>query len=195
MEEQHGWGKQSIANLLNSINSKKTVSLDRFISSLGTRYIAQGTAKLLAKHYVSCENWHNSMIKLQYYETFSELMSIEGIGEKIAESIRSFFSDQQNINMLNNLVSHLKILPMDNNRNSSPLSRKIIVFTGSLSTMDRNESKAKVESLGGKVTSDVSRSTHFLVVGDKPESKYKKALELGIKILTEDQLCKLASFH
>ncbi|APR98598.1 NAD-dependent DNA ligase LigA [Wolbachia endosymbiont of Folsomia candida] len=188
LEAYNGWGPKSIENLLNSINSRRTISLDRFICSLGIRFVGQYVAKLLADYYVSFENWYSSMVKLQNQPY---LNSITGIGEKITGSIRAFFSDQQNINMLNNLASHLKILPVDNNKCSSTLNGKIIVFTGSLLTMDRNEAKAKVESLGGKVTSDVSRSTNFLVVGNKPGSKYKRAMELGVRILTEEELYKM----
>ncbi|WP_168464643.1 NAD-dependent DNA ligase LigA [Wolbachia endosymbiont of Ctenocephalides felis wCfeT] len=192
LEAYNGWGKQSIANLLNSINSRKTISLDRFISSLSIRFIAQGTAKLLAKHYVFFENWQNSMMKLQCYESFSELMSIDGIGEKTAESIRSFFSNQQNVNMLNNLVSHLNILPVDNNKRSSALSGKIIVFTGTLK-MSRDEASNKARSMGAQVSSSVSSKTHFLVVGQNPGSKHKKAVELGIKILREEERLSLVA--
>lgn len=168
---------------MNSINSRRIISLDKFICSLGIRFIGQYVAKMLADYYVSFENWYNSMIKLQSYDSFSELNDIKGVGEKIAESIRSFFSNQQNVNMLNNLVSHLKILPIDNNRNNSSLSGKVIVFTGTLS-MSRKDAQEKAENLGAKVSSEVSRSTSLLVVGDNPGSKYNKALKLGIKILS-----------
>ncbi|WP_168464808.1 NAD-dependent DNA ligase LigA [Wolbachia endosymbiont of Ctenocephalides felis wCfeT] len=188
LQEHHGWGKKSIANLLNSINSRRTISLDRFIHSLGIRFVGQHVAKLLANHYVSFENL---MAKLSNNQVFHELLHIDGIGEKIAESISLFFSEQHNIEMLNELASHLKILPVDNNKRSAAISGKVVVFTGTLLTLSRAEAKKQAESLGAKVASDVSRSTDLLVVGDKPGSKYKKALTLGIKILNEKQWCEM----
>lgn len=88
LQEQYGWGEKLISNLLNSINSRKTVSLDRFIYSLGIRFVGQHVAKLLANHYVSFENL---MAKLSNHQAFSELLCIEGVGEKIAESVSLFF--------------------------------------------------------------------------------------------------------
>ncbi|APR98618.1 NAD-dependent DNA ligase LigA [Wolbachia endosymbiont of Folsomia candida] len=195
LQEHHGWGERSIANLLNSINSRRTISLDKFICSLGIRFIGQYVSKLLADYYVSFENWYNSMVKLQSYDSFSELNEIKGVGEKIAESIRSFFSNQQNVNMLNNLVRHLKITPADNNKRSAAISGKVVVFTGTLLTLSRTEAKEQAESLGAKVSSGVSSNTDFLVVGNEPGSKYKKAMELGIKVLSEEEWCELVNSH
>ncbi|WCR54444.1 MAG: DNA ligase [Wolbachia endosymbiont of Ctenocephalides orientis wCori] len=123
--------------------------------SLGIRFVGEHVAKLLANRYVSFENL---MAKLSNNQAFSDLLCIEGIGEKIAESIRAFFSDQQNINMLNNLVSHLKIFLVANNRNSSSLSGKIVVFTGTLS-ISRKEAQEQAEALGAKVSSSVSTNS------------------------------------
>lgn len=191
LEEQQGWGKQSISNLLHSINSRKVINLDRFMSSLGIRYIAQGTAKLLAKHYVSFKNWQNSIINLQYYEYFSELMSIDTIGEKIAESIMLFFAEERNVKMVNDLASHLTILPVSTHTTHSIFSDKVVVFTGTLLTMERKEAQAKAESLGAKISSSVSVNTDYVIVGENPGAKYKKAIELNVKILSEQEWCEI----
>ncbi|GFQ72357.1 DNA ligase [Trichonephila clavata] len=113
-------------------------------------------------------------------------MSIIGVGEKIIDSLISFFSEKDNVEMVKNLASQLKIESVSANVSNSPLSGKIVVFTGKLSR-ERKEMQAEAESLGGIVSSSVSPKTDFLVVGEKPGSKYKKATELGVKILTEEE--------
>ncbi|WP_353272040.1 NAD-dependent DNA ligase LigA [Wolbachia endosymbiont (group A) of Nomada goodeniana] len=218
-----GWDEKSISNLLKSINSRRVVSLDKFICSLGIRYVGPHVAKLLAKHYQSYENWQSAMAQLSSSvsktskislnpvtkdsannditisltvsvvsdgKTFSELAEISGIGEKKAESLRDFFCEKDNIKMVNDLASQLKIEPVSANVSNSPLSGKIVVFTGKLSR-ERKEMQAEAESLGIKVSSSVSDKTHFVIAGEKPGSKYKKAVELGVKILTEEEWNKL----
>ncbi|WP_353282169.1 helix-hairpin-helix domain-containing protein [Wolbachia endosymbiont (group A) of Aleiodes leptofemur] len=173
-----GWDEKSISNLLKSINSRRVVSLDKFICSLGIRYVGPHVAKLLAKHYGSYENWYSA--------DEEELMSIIGVGEKIIDSLISFFSEKDNVEMVKNLASQLKIEPLSANVSNSPLSGKIVVFTGKLSR-ERKEMQAEAESLGGILSSSVSNKTDFLVVGEKPGSKLEKAKKLGIKILTEEE--------
>ncbi|GFR05438.1 DNA ligase [Trichonephila clavata] len=124
-------------------------------------------------------------------EVLYQLMSINGIGEKITDSLEGFFSDEDNVEMVKNLAAQLTILPVVVHTSNSPLSEKIVVFTGTLLTMERKEAQAKVESLGAIISSSVSSKTDFLVVGEKPGSKYHKALELDVKILTEEEFYKL----
>ncbi|WP_264723640.1 NAD-dependent DNA ligase LigA [Wolbachia endosymbiont (group A) of Cheilosia soror] len=181
LSEQEGWGEKLISNLLNSINSRKTITLEKFISSLGIRLVGSRAAKILANHYKSYDGW---MAQLPYdREAPDKLMSIIGIGEETITSLEEFFSEEDNVEMVKNLASQLKIEPVSAN---SPLSGKIVVFTGKLSR-ERKEMQAEAESLGGIVSSSVSPKTDFLVVGEKPGSKYKKATELGVKILTEEE--------
>lgn len=189
LSELEGWGEKSTSNLLDSINSRKTITLDRFISSLGIRYVGPHVAKVLANHYKSYENW---MIQLSSDDkALYQLMSIIGVGEKIADSLEEFFSDEDNAEMVKNLAAQLTILPVVVHTSNSPLSGKIVVFTGTLLTMERKEAQAKAESLGIKVSSSVSKNTAFLVVGEKPGSKLEKAKKLGVKILTEEKFNKL----
>ncbi|WP_264705190.1 NAD-dependent DNA ligase LigA [Wolbachia endosymbiont (group A) of Gymnosoma rotundatum] len=183
-----GWGKKSVSNLLDSINSRRTVTLEKFISSLAIRYVGPGVAKVLANHYKSYENWYEVMVKLSSDDkALYQLMRIIGVGEKTADSLEEFFSNEDNIEMVNELANQLTILPVSTNTSNSPFSGKTIVFTGTLSTMERKEAQAKAESLGANVSSSVSNKTDIVVVGEKPGSKYQKALELGIKILTEEE--------
>lgn len=191
LEGQSGWGEKSIANLLNSIQSRRVITLDRFIFSLGIRFIGQVAAELLANYYVSYDNWYNSMIELSSDNT--ELVGIDGIGKKGAESLESFFSKEHNIKMLNDLTAYLQILPVNSNSSDSVLNNKIIVFTGKLLAMSRGEAKVRAKTLGAKVSSHLSAKTDYLIAGEKPGSKYKKAVELGVEILDEDQWHKVIS--
>jgi DNA ligase (NAD+) len=191
LEGQSGWDEKSIANLLNSIQSRRVITLDRGIFSLGIRFIGQVAADLLADYYVSYDNWYNSMIELSSDNT--ELVGIDGIGKKGAESLESFFSKEHNIKMLNDLTACLQILPVSSNSSDSVLNNKIIVFTGKLLAMSRGEAKVRAKTLGAKVSSHLSAKTDYLIAGEKPGSKYKKAVELGVEILDEDQWHKVVS--
>ncbi|QOD38139.1 NAD-dependent DNA ligase LigA [Candidatus Wolbachia massiliensis] len=203
LEKQPGWGKKSIANLLGSIQSKRVIALNRFIFSLGIRFIGQVAAELLTNYYVSYDNWYNSMIKLLSDDTklvdtdgviekvaksfVNELVGIDGIGKEAAESLKSFFSKEYNIKMLSDLTNCLQILPANTDSSGSVLNNKIVVFTGKLLTMSRGEAKVKAKTLGARVSLNISAKTDYLIAGKDPGSKYKKAVELGVKILDEDQ--------
>lgn len=187
LSELNGWAEKSVSNLLNSLNSRKTITLEKFISSLGIESVGPSVAKILANHYRSYDSWYETILSYDS-EVPYQLISINGVGEKIADSLEFFFSDENNVKMVNDLVSQLTILPVVSN---SPLSGKIVVFTGKLLTMERKEAQAKIESLGTIVSSSVSPKTDYLVVGEKPGAKYRKALELGIKILSEEEFYKL----
>ncbi|MEC4734840.1 MAG: NAD-dependent DNA ligase LigA, partial [Wolbachia endosymbiont of Halictus tumulorum] len=143
LKEHHGWGEKSIANLLSAIQNRRVITLDRFIFSLGIRFIGQVAAELLANYYVSYDNWYNSMSSNDV-----ELVGIDGIGEKVAESLKSFFSQERNIKMLNDLTAYLQILPVSSNSSDSFLNNKIIVFTGKLRAMSRGEAKVRAKVLG-----------------------------------------------
>ncbi|WP_353281144.1 helix-hairpin-helix domain-containing protein [Wolbachia endosymbiont (group A) of Andrena trimmerana] len=142
LSELNGWAEKSVSNLLNSINSRKTITLEKFISSLGIRFVGPHVAKLLAKHYGSYENWYSA--------DEEELMSIIGVGEETITSLEEFFSDEDNIEMVSDLTNQLTILSVSANVSNSPLSGKIVVFTGKLSR-ERKEAQAKAESLGVKL--------------------------------------------
>ncbi|GKS79318.1 hypothetical protein wHmb_05710 [Wolbachia pipientis] len=109
LSEQRGWDKQSIFNLLHSINSKRTVTLEKFITSLGIKLVGPHVAKLLAKHYQSYENW---MAQLPYDREAPDKLMIIGVGEETITSLEEFFSDEDNVEMVKNLASQLKIEPV-----------------------------------------------------------------------------------
>ncbi|GFR25787.1 DNA ligase [Trichonephila clavata] len=161
------------------IGNRKTITLEKFISSLGIRLVGPRAAKILANHYKSYDGWYEVMAQLPYDREAPDKLMIIGVGEETITSLEEFFSDEDNAEMVNDLASQLKIESVSTNTSSSPFNGKTVVFTGKLSKMERNEAQALMESLGGIVSSSVSPKTDFLVVGEKPGSKYKKAVELG----------------
>jgi len=194
-----GWGKKSVDNLFEAIKKAKNVPLDRFIFSLGIRYLGETTAKLLAKNYISYENFVDKMKKASTVDLIGERSSIEykhfnsidGIGGKTANEILDYFGDEENLKMLQELVKELEIEDFINLRKSGKLEGKIVVFTGSLQNMTRAEAKARAEEMGAKVGGSVSSKTNIVVAGEDSGSKLKKAEELGVKVMSEDEWTKL----
>jgi DNA ligase (NAD+) len=186
------FGSKSAENLFNAINKAKDITLDKFIYSLGIRHIGEVTAKLLAYNYHSFENWRDSMIRCKdhsnYYE---ELMTIDGIGPKVADSLVKFFSEITNLEVVDELAKVLNIKDAENNFKESNIAGKTVVFTGTLVKMTRSEAKAKAESLGAKVAGSVSSKTDYVVAGEEAGSKLKKARELGVNVISEDEWLEL----
>lgn len=190
-----GWGAKSAENLFKSIEEKRRISLDRFIYSLGIPQIGQATAKLLARTYGSFKNWRAQMeMAAASVENpaLAELLSIDGIGPSTAEDLCAFFLEPHNQTVLNELEQELTIQDVAApSHEGSPIVGMSIVFTGTLTKFSREEAKATAESLGAKASSAVSSKTNYVVVGENPGSKAKKAQELGVKMLTEDEWLEL----
>jgi DNA ligase (NAD+) len=191
---REGWGKLSAANLSAAIKTAQTVPLAKFIFALGIRRIGENNAKLLARHYGSFANWRAAMEAATMIGSDArlELGSISGIGPVIATDLAAFFSEGHNLATLDELAAVLTIEDaVAAGGSDSPLAGKVIVFTGTL-TMARPEAKARAEVLGAKVTESVSKKTDFVVVGADAGSKAKKAAELGLRILTEEEFREMA---
>ncbi len=170
------------------------IALARFIFALGIRRIGENNAKLLARHYGTAEAWLAAMVAATEIGSDArlELGSISGIGPSIATELAAFFAQPQNLATIEALRAHLTIEPAATPATSDhALAGKTIVFTGSL-TMARPEAKARAEALGAKVTESVSKKTDYVVVGEDAGSKAKKAAELGLKILNEEEFRTLA---
>ena len=189
LEKREGLGKLSVSNLLNSIESKKRISLDKLIYALGIKQIGENNAKLLALNYNSFENFCSEMEKAndKLSDSFQKLVSIDQIGENIAEDIILFFNTSSNLIMLKKLLNYIRIENVEQKLISSPYKNKIVVLTGTLDTMSRDEAKQKLNNLGAKVSSSVSKNTDYVIVGDQPGSKAKKAKELNIPIINENE--------
>jgi DNA ligase (NAD+) len=189
-----GWGKKSAENLFNAIRQRKNIELNRLIYALGIRFVGTSTAKLLAFRYGSFANWKQNMIDAaldENSEAYNELLSIDGIGKKVASSITSFFTEAHNIAELNELSSKLNIQNVEKPTANSPVTAKTVVFTGTLVKMSRAEAKSKAESLGAKVSGSVSAKTDIVIAGEDAGSKLKKAQELGVRVISEDEWLEL----
>ena len=188
LEQRSGWGKKSVDNLFKAIQSKRTISMPRFIYALGIPQVGAATALLLAKNY---NNFNHFMTEMQNKQT-ELLVSIDGIGASMATDIVEFFQESHNINIINELLRYVKVEDyIDDTITDSPLSGKTVVFTGTLEKMTRSEAKAKAQKLGAKVAGSVSAKTDYVVMGADAGSKATKAQELGIKILSENDFLEL----
>lgn len=181
------FAEKSVENLLNSVERARNVTLPRLIISLSIPQVGEETAYLLAENFGSIE-------KLQL-AGISDLEKIEGVGPIVAESVVNWFKNKENQKLLGKLMRQVKIKSSQTKPlvSQSKLSGKTFVLTGTLSGMDRDEAKEKIRSLGGDVSSSVSKETDYVVAGENPGSKYEKALELGIQVLTEKEFEDLIS--
>ena len=194
-----GWGDKSTNNLFEAIQKARNISLDRFLFSLGIRYLGEVNAKLLANHYTSLENFTEKVKKaseknlfgLRDTEEYNEFISIDGIGEKIGNSILDYFLDVRNLKRIDELKKVINIGNYVQKVKSNKLDGKSIIFTGTLSGMTRQEAKARAEELGAKVVGSISAKTNMIVAGEDSGSKLKKAQEFGTKILNEQEWLEL----
>ncbi len=187
---REGWGDLSEKNLFQSINDRKSVDLNRFIYALGIRQIGEATAKRLAATYGSFQSFEDAMIAAQDNEgeSFAELIAIEDIGPAAAQDLITFFAEEHNLKVLAALKQHIDIQIYDiPDTFDSPVSDKVVVFTGTLVQMTRAEAKVKAESLGAKVSGSVSKKTNYVVAGADAGSKLKKAQDLGVTVLSEQE--------
>ena len=194
LEKLEGWGFKSTEKLLNSIESRRIISLDRFIFALGIRGVGRANARLIANHYLSIKALRSSMNDAAIIgsEAREDLSNIDGIGPNLARDLIVFFNDTINAQLLDDFENLITINPHKvMNSISSPISGKTIVFTGTLNTITRMEAKNSAENLGAKVSGSVSSKTDLVIIGDNAGSKAKKAAELGIKMLSEAEWIQL----
>ena len=190
LSEWVGWGETSSKKLFSAINSRKKISLDKFIYSIGIQSIGVNVAKILAEQYINIFRFINSLIKAKEINSaeHAELKSINGIGDGIIEELVLFISEDHNVNTINELI---KILEIDDykaqNKIDSAVSGKTVVFTGTLSNKSRKAAKIEAERLGAKIASEVSSKTDFLIAGKDPGSKLKRAQDLNVTILSETE--------
>tara|TARA_B100001123_G_scaffold358660_1_gene413660 strand:+ start:46 stop:2076 length:2031 start_codon:yes stop_codon:yes gene_type:complete len=188
IQNLEGWGNLSVSNLKYSINNKKNILLDRFIYSLGIRHVGLENAKLLSTHLKSSDNF----FKLSNAKNMDELSNIDGIGETQIKSIKNFFSNKVNLEVLSDLKKILKINNVVSTNKAGPLKNKNFMLTGKLQGMSRAEAKSLIEQNSGKIISNVNKKLDFLVIGEKPTiKKVNNAKELKITIITQDEWIKM----
>ncbi len=189
LKNMDGWGEKSVSKLWDAINERRTIDLDRFIFALGIRHVGATTARDLARYYGEADKWLQAMISAGDEESsaFEELQNIDGIGGVVAKSLTHYFAEKRNLEQVYALLEVVTAEPVEFEEVASSVTGQTIVFTGKLELMSRAEAKAQAERLGAKVAGSVSAKTNILVAGPGAGSKLKKAEELGVKVLTEQE--------
>ena len=186
-----GWGAPSAAKLKNAIEARRTIPLDRLMFGLGIRQIGIDTARVLARTYETAENLFGQFDLLVAYDEVAnaEMLAIDGIGPSVVSEARRFFANPDNRAAVDALLAQVTVeaVQAPTIDADSVLAGKAVVFTGTLTQMSRAEAKARAEALGAKVSGSVSKKTDLVVVGLDAGSKAKKAAELGLDTMDEDQ--------
>lgn len=185
LKELEGFGEKSINNLLENIEKSKNNSLEVLLFALGIRYIGKKTAKILANKFKNMDNIINA--------SYEQLIDTDDIGDIIALSVNEYFKNEKNINMINKLKELGLNMNYIDNLVDNKFENKTFVLTGSLSILKRNDAIKLIENKGGRVTNSVTKNTDYVVVGENPGSKFEKAKELNIKILSEEKFNEIVN--
>ena len=187
-----GWGDLSVKNLKSAIEKAKNISLNRFIYSIGIRHIGQENAKILASFFKSINQFSKMLEQTNKDELLDNLKDLDGIGETQIISLKNFFSNNKNVEIVKNLITKLNIQNFKEINIKGKLSNINVMFTGGFEKISRSEAKTLIENLGGKVLGTVSKKLNILVVGNSKPTKKKidKAKELKIKIYSENEWYK-----
>lgn len=188
LENREGFGETSVRNLFDAIAERQTIGLDRLLFGLGIRHVGQSTARLIAQNFddlAAVMAMIDAAAEDMESEAAQEFIAIDGIGQAALDALIEFAAEQHNRDELDRLRDLLNIQPIEAPSQDSAVAGKIVVFTGTLETMTRDEAKARAESLGAKVSGSVSKKTDYVVAGPGAGSKAKKAESLGVTLLTE----------
>ena len=183
-----GWGEKSLKNLINSIDASRSIQLDRFLFSLGIRHIGENVSQIIAGYFGSWERFY-SAVKIGISKDNEQVLSeIEGIGQLMVNSIMEFFSDHKETAKVEDLLNYIEIESfIKHNKIETAITNKKLVLTGTFKGFSRAELKSICEKNGAKVLTALSANVDFLVVGQSPGSKVKKASELGVKQIFEEE--------
>ena len=190
-----GWGKKSVEKLLSSIEARRVVRFDKFLFALGIRHIGETVSNILAKYYENWEQFEIEIFEINNKDSFSSSLSqIEGIGPLMVHSLVEYFKNEEAIVKVRNLLKQIEITNIKNQQNTNSAVTNIkLVFTGTFKNASRAEMKEIAEKNGAKVLTSLSSSVEVLVVGEGPGSKLKKASDLGIKIVSEEEFLSLVA--
>ena len=188
LKDKEGFGAQSVAKLFGAIEERRAPPLNRFIFGLGIRHIGETNARLLARHYGSFEALRTAGLAAAdpVSPERQELDAIDGVGPTVVEALTDFFGEPHNEELLDRLLAQVTPQPLEAVASASPVAGKIVVFTGALERMTRDEAKAMAERLGAKVAGSVSSKTDLLVAGPGAGSKLKDAAKHGVQVIDED---------
>lgn len=189
LKNREGWGDKSAAGLFAAIEEKRTIPLARLIFGLGIRHVGEAGSNLLAQYYGDWQSFEVAMTSaiIGNGDAWDDLLSIDGVGAVMAESLLHSFQQERERASIDRLVMQLNVqraVPRDTG--DSPVVGKTVVFTGTLERMTRAEAKARAEAMGAKVAGSVSAKTDILVAGPGAGSKAKKAADLGVETMDED---------
>jgi DNA ligase (NAD+) len=193
LEQFEGYGETSVRNLFAAIEGRRRIALERFIYALGMRQVGETTALALARGYGSWDAFHDACLKVAKgdEEVIAEMDALDQIGDTVIASIAAYFRESHNRGIVERLTRQVVILDAEKPRSNSKVAGKIVVFTGSLEKMTRDEAKATAERLGAKASGSVSKKTDYVVAGPGAGSKLAEAKKHGVAVLTEDEWLKL----
>jgi DNA ligase (NAD+) len=181
-------GDKSAQNVLAEIERSKRLPLERVLFGLGIRFVGERTAEFLAQHFGSMDELIKAATKTNAEASLSELQQVEEIGPRIAASIREFFEEPKNLELIERLRKAGLQFSGKKKERGTTLAGKTFVLTGTLANYTRDEAKRMIEDAGGKVVGSVSKKTDYVVAGADPGSKLDKARELGVEVVSEPQL-------
>jgi DNA ligase (NAD+) len=190
LKNRDGWGDKSAQNLFAAIEDKRTIGFGRLLFGLGIRHAGEAAGNLIAARYGNWAEFTHAMDQAQdpTSDAYADLIAIDGVGQVMAQSLLLAFAPGAERDGIDRLVAHLTIQDAQKPKtDGSPIAGQTLVFTGTLERMSRAEAKARAESLGAKVSGSVSAKTDLLIAGPGAGSKAKKAADLGIKTIDEDQ--------
>ena len=188
IENLEGWGRQSMENLKYSINQRKNISLERLIYSLGIRHIGLENAKILSKYFKT----FSKFISFSNEEILDDILNVDGIGETQLKSVKKFFENEININILKKLQKILEVKDAIIKNKNGLLNEKTFMVTGKLHGISRAEVKSLIEENSGTSVSTVTKKLNYLIIGEKPtKKKVDKAKEFHVTILNQSDFLKL----
>jgi DNA ligase (NAD+) len=185
---REGWKEKSVDNLFAAIEAKREPEPARFLFGLGIRHVGIVTAKDLLRCFGTVERLREAATG---EDAQAELSGVEGVGPVVAEALVDFFHEPHNREALDDLLSEVRPKPFASDARQTEWTGKTIVFTGSLETMSRDEAKAQAERLGARAAGSVSAKTDLVVAGPGAGSKLKKAEELGVQVIGEDEWARI----
>ncbi len=201
LEPLERFAEKSADNLINAIGESKKIPLNKFLFALGIRHLGEESAFLIIDYLKKFISQNKASIKnpedlIPVFEKTSseDLAEIKGVGERMAESVKNWFSSKSNQKLLKNLTEAgvvFEPIEIKKSQRSLPLSGQSVVLTGSLKKYTRDEAKALVRKMGGNPASSVSKSTDLVVAGEDPGNKYEKAKKLGVKVVEEEEFTKM----